>query len=298
MIQTDQAQDIVARAIDMHVHIGPEVIPRKYTAASLDLAERGKLRGAVLKNHFYATAPFVAEVKNADLELYGAIVLNNSVGGLNPEAVRAAAALSDRRIVVWMPTISAEQFLENSEFEIAPEWTKGTSFQSRKASKVQGISLQKNGALTQSAKSVIDEVANIGAVLATGHISWQESVQVTNYALSVGANSIIVTHPIYQRISMPIEIQKELVTKGCFMEVCYSMFSLDDISIKEIAKQIKEIGPDGIVLSSDVGQKTSESPSEALTKFCKLLLKEKIPVEWLEIMLVKNPRKLLGEVNK
>ncbi len=292
-------REILQCTIDMHVHIGPEVIPRKYTTQRLELAERGKLRGAVLKNHFYPTSPFVKEVKGPKMELYGSIALNFSVGGLNPEAIRAASMLSDKPIIVWLPTISADNFLKNSEYEIAPEWCSGANIQPRKASSLSGIRLiDSKGMLVNEAKRVIRIVKEVNAVLATGHISWQESLAAINYATSIGLDKIIVTHPIYQRISMPIEVQKDLVAKGCFMEVCYSMFSLDDISIKEIAEQINQIGPNGIILSSDVGQKNSESPSQALFKFCKLLLKEKIPVEWLEIMLVKNPRKLLGEVSK
>ena len=58
-----QLNNMITRAIDLHVHIGPEIIPRKYTAQSLADAERGKIAGCVLKNHFYPTAGMF-DIKN------------------------------------------------------------------------------------------------------------------------------------------------------------------------------------------------------------------------------------------
>ncbi len=295
MRDKDKINDIVQRSIDMHVHVGPEVIPRKYTAATLAKLEAGRIRGAVLKNHFYATSTFSQEVEAPNIELYGGLALNFAVGGLNPDAISAAASITDKPIVVWLPTISADNFLTKSKYEIAPEWCSGKNIKPRKASSIQGIRMTtKSDRLTAKAKMTIRAIKSVDAVLATGHISWQESRAVIKYAQSIGQNKIIVTHPIYQKIAMPLAIQKELIGLGAYMEICYSMFSIDGIAVKEIVEQIRELGPTGLIISSDVGQVSSLSPSQSLKNFCKLLLKEKIPVEWLETMLVMNPVKLLN----
>ena len=43
------------RVIDMHVHIGPEFLRRKYSAASLAAEARREGFGVVMKNHFQPT---------------------------------------------------------------------------------------------------------------------------------------------------------------------------------------------------------------------------------------------------
>lgn len=51
-------RDIIKQAIDIHVHVGPEIIPRKYTAQLLINAEEGKLGGAVFKESFLSYSTF------------------------------------------------------------------------------------------------------------------------------------------------------------------------------------------------------------------------------------------------
>ena len=287
---------IIATSIDMHVHIGPEVIPRRYTVQSLAASETGALAGAVLKNHFYPTAALAQS--SPEFTEFGAVVLNWPVGGLNSEAIRASALISDNPIVVWLPTIHAAQFLDNSEYELAPEWLSGKAMALRRARDIRGITLFANNglsdALSEAAQNVAKTVRDFGAVLATGHVSFDEAAAIASYALEIGVRAVIVTHPVYQRIAMPIAVQQDLAKRGCYMEVCYSMYSLDDIPVRKLADQIKAIGPKQTILSSDVGQLSSESPSEALVKFCQLLLQQDIPVKWLEMMLVTNPRQILG----
>lgn len=288
-------QDIIKRAIDIHVHIGPEIIPRKYSVGSLIDSERGKIAGMVLKNHFYPTKPFIREAKNLyGMRLFGGVVLNNAVGGLNAEAIYASSLLSDGPLMVWFPTINAEQFLDNSEYEIAPEWVQRKGFTARKTGSVSPVRLMIGNKLLPEVEEVLEMIKKTNAVLATGHISWRETLALINRALEIGIESIVVTHPIYQRISMPIKVQKDLAKLGCFIEQSYSMYSIDDIPIKQIADQIKAAGAKSIILSSDVGQAFSPAPSEALCRFAKLLAREGISEAELKTMLVDNPRKLLG----
>ncbi len=284
----------IRQAIDIHLHIGPEIIPRRYVAENLAVEETGRLGGAVLKNHFYPTQPFVNEVKNKKrLTLFGAVVLNNTVGGMNPEAVYTSTLLSTKPIMVWFPTINAENFLRQSAFEIAPEWVKDNRFVGRKSKDVKAVVILKNDKLTKVCIDVLKIIKRCNAILATGHISWQESKIVVNRAIKEGIKKIVITHPIYQYINMPIAVQKKLARKGCFIEQSYSMYSIDKIPISKIAQQIREVGSESVILSSDVGQKFSPPPSQALLDFASLLLKEGISKNELYRMLVINPKRLL-----
>lgn len=288
-------KDIIRQSYDLHVHIGPEIIPRKFTVDSLIRKEEGKIGGIALKNHFYPTTPFIAEAKTAKLRLIGSVVLNNFIGGLNIDAIYATSVLGNGPFIVWFPTIHARQFLNNSKWEIAPEWVdKRKQFIARPAKSVSGIRvIDKNEMLTEDALAVLRAIKDTGAILATGHISWQESRMLVKAANRMGITKIIVTHPIYQRINMPIEIQKKLTALGAKIEHCYSMYSIDKIPMTEITKQIKDVGVKNCILSSDVGQLFSPSPSEALEMFGGLLQKEGVTLTELQTMLVDNPEFLI-----
>src|SRR5215467_11029489 len=101
-------------AFDTHVHSAPDVLPRKFD--DLELAQRFKARkmaGFVLKSHYICTADR-ATLVNAmvpEVRAYGAIALNNSVGGLNPLAIDIAGRLGNK--VVFLPSVDNANELEN-----------------------------------------------------------------------------------------------------------------------------------------------------------------------------------------
>jgi hypothetical protein len=51
------------RMIDMHVHIGPEFLRRKYSATSLAEESRREGFGVVMKNHFQPTTGQVSQIR-------------------------------------------------------------------------------------------------------------------------------------------------------------------------------------------------------------------------------------------
>jgi len=284
----------VKNFIDLHVHIGPEVLPRKYNIQRIIKEETGKIKGMALKNHFYPTMPLIKSEGKSDLILVGSVTLNNYTGGLNPDVIYASAKLSSNPIIVWFPTISAENFLRQSKYEIPPEWV-GEGFKSRLSKKIEGIRItNKNGELTDKTKNVLRAIKENNCILATGHVSWEEARILVKEANKIGIKKIIVTHPIYQLINMPINAQKELVKyDGVYIEQNYAMYSIDKIPIEQIAKQIKSIGVEKCIISSDVGQITSPSPSEALEEFTELLKQQGLTEKELKIMGEDNPRRIL-----
>lgn len=283
--------NIIKQAYDLHVHMGPEVIPRKYnTPQQLIQSLSGKVAGVGLKNHFFSTIPASILARQNNLKVIGSIVLNNFVGGLNPDAVYAASTLAKGPFIVWFPTVSAKQFLDNSIWEVAPEWVdKSKKFIARKAKNVKGMEVKNNENLVE----VIRSVKKANAILATGHLSWKESRILVKKAVRMGINKIIVTHPIYQRINMPLSVQKELAQSGAKIEQCWSMWKIDKIPIRVIAKQIKAIGCSNCIISSDSGQSFSPPPNVALYDFCYALLQEGIQLNDLKLMCITNPKILI-----
>src|SRR3979490_1072740 len=105
---TDSAWKCLQGAYDLQVHVAPDVIERRID--DLDLAKeflaRG-LKGFVLKSHYFPTAERAQVVARAvpGIQAFGAIVLNHSIGGLNPVAVELAGR--SKCSIVWMPTVDA-----------------------------------------------------------------------------------------------------------------------------------------------------------------------------------------------
>src|SRR6266536_1912484 len=84
---------LLVGAFDTHIHSAPDVLPRKFN--DLELAERFKQRkmaGFVLKSHYICTADRATLVRQVvpEVQAFGAIALNNSVGGLNALALDIA----------------------------------------------------------------------------------------------------------------------------------------------------------------------------------------------------------------
>ena len=98
--------------IDFHAHSDPDSVPRSIDA--IDLARLAKSRGMrrlVLKNHWESTASvaYLVSKEVPGIEVFGGIVLNLPVGGLNPAAVeRMTMVKGGWGRVVWMPTYDAE----------------------------------------------------------------------------------------------------------------------------------------------------------------------------------------------
>jgi hypothetical protein len=280
-------KDIVKQSIDLHVHVGPEIIPRKFTVDELAKIEKGKIAGIAVKSHFN----IISRIKS-ELKIIYSVTLNNCVGGLNSDIVYSIG-----KGIIWFPTISADNYLRKSKYEIRHEWVNDPNFKPKLSKDVKVVKVTENGKLTDKAISVLNAIKDIGSVLATGHISWQESKLLVEEAIRLGIKKIIVTHPIYPLIDMPLDVQKEIADKGAFIEQCYSMWKIDNIPIEKIVKQIKFIGADRCIISSDVGQVFSKNPSESLEEFIEVLMGKGVTEKEIIMMCIENPIKLIFQKN-
>lgn len=288
-------EDIVREAIDLHMHIGPEMLPRKHTPFTLFKSQMEKVGRICIKSHCYSTvswAKMFNEVFDTNFFI-GSITLNNFVGGINLDLLYADASISDEPFIMWLPTLHSENHLSRSEWEVKKEWVEDPSFKPRVSESISPVRIFENGSLTADMTQLLKFVGDIDCVLATGHISWRESEAVVKEAVSMGIERIIVTHPIYQLIDMPVDVQKELAELGAYMEHSYVMHSIDKISYERIASQIREVGASSCILSTDVGQTISPDPNIALGDFSRGLMEQGLTLGEIRRMLVENTRRLV-----
>jgi hypothetical protein len=147
--------------IDFHAHSDPDSSPRSIDAIDLALLAKSRgMRGLVLKNHWESTASVAYLVRKEvpGIEVFGGIVLNLTVGGLNPAAVeRMTMVKGGWGRVVWMPTYDAENQVRDSR-ENRPF-----------------VAVAKDGQLLPATKEVIAAVTRHNLTLETGRSSPEES---------------------------------------------------------------------------------------------------------------------------
>jgi hypothetical protein len=271
--------------IDIHTHGDPDSAARKIDVLELaKIAKAAGMRGIVLKNHYTATvqaAYLVSEVVPG-IEVFGAIALDRAVGGVNPEAVRQAAAFKGKKLrIVWMPTFDSE-----NEVHVSKE---NRPF----------VSVQRDGKLLPETIEVLKIIAKENIVLATGHSSSAENLLLTREAKKLGITHIVLTHPMSWRTTMSIPDMQEAAKMGAYIELCGasvlpSQSAKERIPVAEYVKAIRAIGAEHIILSSDLGQAINPVHTEGWIQFLDILRKAGISNSDLDLMDKKNPAALLG----
>ncbi len=296
--------------LDLHVHVGPELLSRRYTIETLAEEANREFFGFVAKNHFQPTTAWAARIRHQyGVPILGSITLNKGVGGINPEAVRTALSgfktdplQTERgkgRFIVWMPTIHAEAHLvHNRRRDIVSEWGCSIEYQ-RIYPEGEGLTVldQKNrNRISNETREVLKIIATEDLILATGHLSSEEVELLVKEALNIGVTRIIVTHPFYQATHMPLEKQVELSQlQGVFIELAYVNLKFDKIPIESYVELIRATGPNPIILSTDLGQPSCEPVGLGWKHFFKLLSEKGVSENELACMAIENPHHLAIE---
>ena len=135
-------------------------------------------------------------------------------------------------------------------------------------------------------------------VLATGHISTEESMALVEEAKDLGINRIVVTHGSTMSFltGMTVEDMKALAAKGAYIEHCvHAMMPLTyRLEPQELLETIRAIGPEHCILSSDFGQMFHPMPAEGLRMGIATLLQAGLEEVEAGIMVKDNPSRLLG----
>ena len=269
-------------ALDIHVHFAPDPKVERRGSA-IDIAQQAKdmgMRGLVLKSHEYPTHPVAYTASQAvpGITLIGGVALDVEVGGLNPMAVESTALMGGR--VVWMPTFSAR----------ADRHHKGLNG---------GIYiLNDSGRLVPEAYAVLEVIKAHDMVLATGHLSTEETMVLVSEARNLGINRVVVTHATTMAFwtGMTLEDMKTLAKMGAFIEHClHVMMPLTQrLAPRDLVETITAIGSENCIVSTDFGQDFHPMPPEGLRMGIATLLQAGL--EEVEVgMLVKdNPSRLLG----
>jgi hypothetical protein len=299
MADSETVNGLLEGAFDTHIHSAPDVLPRKFN--DLELAERFKARrmaGFVLKSHYICTADR-ATLVNAivpEVQAFGAIALNNSVGGLNPLAVDIAGRLGNK--VVFLPSVDNANELENvsgqRDESKLPYWM-GIAREMR-ALGIAGswLNVTQDGQVTRETQQCLEIIAKHDMVLATSHIRPAEVLPVVRAAKAAGVQRIVITHPEFPTTLLSIPQQQELAREGVYFERCFTTPNTGKISWEQVYANIRQVGPETTILATDLGQVNAPYPDEGLAIFAGKLLDNGFSEAEVRRMVRDNAAQLLG----
>lgn len=277
----------VEGVVDLHVHSAPDSGPRSIDALEVArIARDAGMRALLLKNHYAPTAGLAYLVERAvpGIRVFGGIALNASTG-INVVAVdHMVRTTGGHGKVVWMPTFDSEHYHR----VLRPNPNR--------------VPISADGALLPSVLAVLDKIAEHDLVLATGHSSPEESLMLVREARERGIGRVMVTHPLPPPVGMSIEQQKRAAAWGALLEypVGNALGSnatwegTSEAKLRAYVEAIRAVGPEHVVVSSDLGQSMNPIHTDGLAVFLAQLLQAGFTRGEVDQMSKSNPARLLG----
>ncbi|HUF84177.1 MAG TPA: DUF6282 family protein [Acidimicrobiia bacterium] len=273
-------------AADLHCHFGPDAHRERSVdalEAARDAADAGHA-AVVLKSHDYPTAALAAIVDTVvdDVRVFGGICCDREVGGVNPAAVETALRLGAK--IVWLPTLTSRQDQLNGVGAQLGIPGPGLSV------------VDDDGALLPETLDVLDLVEESGAILATGHVTWEEHRAVTKEFGTRGR--LLVTHALEELAGPNLSVEQcvELADLGATVELC-ALTCLGAFATRPpqvMAAAARTIGVGRCTLATDFGQKANVPPAEGFQSYADALAAEGLTEGELRTMACTNPCALLG----
>ena len=277
----DAARDLRG-AIDIHVHADPDNVPRSLDGleAARFAKDRG-MRAIVLKSHFDPTAGLALLARKAvpGIEVFGGIDLNLPVGGMNVHAVEHMAGVNGGwGRIVWMSTFDSENQIRTNK------------------SKAPFVRVSENGALLPETKAVIAAIRKHNLVLASGHVSAQEALLMFEEGRRVGVRGMVATHGMSAPTSLTAVQAREATRLGAFIEFTSGTLATSNAQAKidRLSADIRTVGVEHAILSSDLGQAGNALPADGYATFMDALRRKGFSDVELDRMSKENPARLLG----
>ena len=275
-------EDLLKGAYDLHIHTAPDVVQRK--CGDLELARRlvhRGMAGCAIKNHYFDTAvrAKLLQEQFPQLRVAGGVTLNRSVGGVNPDAVERSAQAGGK--LVWFPTLEARSY-QQYQHRNEP---------SADLSRFLSVCDEKGNLLPQ-ALEVLDVATRHQMVVGTGHIGADEGMALVRAAAERGC-TVVLTHADNPADCYSIQQQQEAVALGAYVEHSFFTTYHNRTPIEEIARQIRAVGCEHVLLTTDFGQLNSLYSDEGMEEYARVLMTQGVTAKELGIMMRQVPERLL-----
>ena len=174
----------------------------------------------MLKCHHESTVSraYLVQRMVPGIRVFGGVVLNSYVGGINPAAVEAALRLGGKE--VWMPTVDAGYHAQVHGGTGGYDAQQGGRWRRQRAS---GLPTPTVGSSPGQGRARL--VAEHQAILGTCHLSPAEIVALVREARDVGVEKIVVTHPFFRVPNLDLDTVEEVARLGAMPEFGYCTIS-------------------------------------------------------------------------
>ena len=297
---SERARMLVQGAYDLHVHVAPDVPPRRIDDVTLArrFADVG-LAGFGLKSHYTSTAERAQVVSGLvpEVEAVGALTLNQAVGGMNPLAVEIAAREGAR--IVWMPTVDSPAETAGRAApkpgDKVPQWARLQHELRELGLGIEPVYVTgSDGRLLPETCDVLGAIARHGLILATGHLARNDTFAVVDGALEEGVTDIVVTHPEFTCQNFSIEDQVELARRGCLLERCLTTPFSGKTTWEHVFAGVRAVGAERTLFSSDCGNPDYPRVEDGLALWADRLLGARFDEDEVVEMIVGQSRRLAG----
>ncbi|OJU24094.1 MAG: hypothetical protein BGN89_02130 [Alphaproteobacteria bacterium 64-6] len=217
-------------------------------------------------------------------------MLNNAVGGVNPNAVEwMHRVYGGRGKVVWLPTFESDKHVKTFGKPDA-----------------KGLTVAPNGQVSPAMEEILKIIARENLVLATGHVHPEEILAVVKKGKELGVRNMIITHALTNVPGLTMAQAKEVTSNGAMIEICFLQFQAGpnaplaflthwtQINARHVAQAVKEFGAGSVVVSTDLGQSANITHPDGIEVAIAAMKKEGISDGDIDTMMRKNPAKLLG----
>jgi predicted TIM-barrel fold metal-dependent hydrolase len=291
VITEDDAIRLLDGAVDIHVHS----IPDPEIDVGWDQLEISKecmdigMSAVVFKSHTIPTAATAYYVQKSineyskltgkkPIRVFGGVTLNYYQGGLNPAAVEMCAQLGGK--MVWLPSHDSAHHRRVMDMPGGIEL------------------LDENDKPVTELYEIFKLIAENDMILDPCHAGTKQRFIVIKEAKKIGVNKIVITHPNWSVNKATHEQMAEMGEMGAYIGVFvygevpnYNNPNCDPMEMFEI---IRKVGPEHIVLASDLGTVINMPPWEGMKLFMRLMIANGVPEKDIRRMCSENSKYLLG----
>lgn len=285
-------------AVDLHHHGYPEFTldhpTRQDDAAELRQADAAGMGGIVMKSHFFPTTTVAWRMNQMGLntKAFASITMNPCCGGFLPIAVEAAARQDAR--VLFMPTWGAQADQRRGGFSgHLKEFLNHAS----RLDPERGLTvMDESGRIRPEVTDCLAIAAAFDMMVATGHISPQESLAVVHEAKRLGVREVMFQHPDSRSIGATREDIRAIAEAGGTIEFCAIGFTpaFQRLPMPDCLEIIRDVGAERVVLTTDCFFGWMPPAPELLRMTLGGMLHHGLSLREASLLVRDNPRRLLG----
>ena len=288
----DDIDELMNGAIDIHAHGGSEPFDRiNLEDEMLQDYTKEKCEAVVIKTWYTPSASrnalltkqlnsWAKEHELESVKIFGGITLNQSVGGLNPNAVQRCLKYPGMKYV-WLPMVDS---YHHRKLVYDDKTGSGLNI------------LDENKKVLPQLKEILRIAADNNLVVASGHYPYAETSIVFEEAKKLGVKHLEAVHPVHIHSKTTIAQMKDYAKEGVKMmlsglgTLCFPIHETGPIYA---AHMIEEVGADHFVFGSDFGQLHNPPHVIGMRWMLQMMLAYGVSKEALEKIFKINPRKHL-----